>query len=229
MTDFLNKIYSIDNIIIYLVIAIAILVVLFVVILLTGKKDQKLEETKRLEALNKDLGVDNAFKEENKQPEVVETTPMPEKYPDILIQSDSTPVPEAPAVPVASVVPETPQMPVVEEPAVDMPIEEVEEKTVTIPFEAVNEAPILVKQEEKPLVFNEEAVSPVITSEPVIQSVEPTSISIPAEPEIVSPAPISVEPVSEPVAEPFVQFDKPVSNMPQINVVDSFKIDPVVS
>ena len=47
MNEVLNKIYSIDNIIVYIVVAIVVLSILFLIILLFGKKDQKLEETKR--------------------------------------------------------------------------------------------------------------------------------------------------------------------------------------
>ncbi len=54
MQDLLDKMYSIENFSTYLVIAIVVLIVLFVLVLMLGKKDQKLEETKRLQRLSED-------------------------------------------------------------------------------------------------------------------------------------------------------------------------------
>ncbi len=62
MQDFFNKLYGIENFTTYLIIAIAVLVILFLLILFLGKKDQKLEETKKLQKLSKDT-----FKEESKK------------------------------------------------------------------------------------------------------------------------------------------------------------------
>lgn len=78
MMDFITKLYSYDNFTLYLTIAIVVLVILFIVILIFGKKDQKLEETKRLQKVS--LEKDDAFKEENKAPEKLEVLdPEPEK------------------------------------------------------------------------------------------------------------------------------------------------------
>ena len=63
MMDFIYDLYQNDNFVLYLTIALVILVVLFVVVLFFGKKDQKLEETKRLQKLELDT-----FKEEKTEP-----------------------------------------------------------------------------------------------------------------------------------------------------------------
>ena len=47
MMDFIYDLYQNDNFVLYLTIALVILVILFVVVLFFGKKDQKLEETKK--------------------------------------------------------------------------------------------------------------------------------------------------------------------------------------
>ncbi len=65
--DFIYELYKNDNFTTYLLIALVVLVVLFIVVLIFGKKDQKLEETKRLQKIDVD-----AFKEEKKEPEKVE-------------------------------------------------------------------------------------------------------------------------------------------------------------
>lgn len=65
--DFIYKLYNYDNFTLYLTIAIVVLIILFFVVLVFGKKDQKLEETKRLQKIDLDL-----FKEEKKLPETVE-------------------------------------------------------------------------------------------------------------------------------------------------------------
>lgn len=67
MMDFIYKLYNYDNFTLYLTIAIVVLIILFFVVLVFGKKDQKLEETKRLQKIDLDL-----FKEEKKLPETVE-------------------------------------------------------------------------------------------------------------------------------------------------------------
>ena len=68
MMDFIYDLYQNDNFVLYLTIALVILVILFVVVLFFGKKDQKLEETKRLQKIE----LDNAFKEEKELPEKIE-------------------------------------------------------------------------------------------------------------------------------------------------------------
>lgn len=67
--DFIYNLYQNDNFTLYLTIALVVLVILFVLVLFLGKKDQKLEETKRLQKIEMD-----GFKEEKKEPEKVEVT-----------------------------------------------------------------------------------------------------------------------------------------------------------
>ena len=62
MMDFIYELYQNDNFVLYLTIALVILIVLFVLVLIFGKRDQKLEETKRLQKIDVD-----AFKEEKKE------------------------------------------------------------------------------------------------------------------------------------------------------------------
>lgn len=51
MQDFLYSLYDMENFTTVIIIAIVVLTVLFILILMLGKKDQKLEETKKLEKL----------------------------------------------------------------------------------------------------------------------------------------------------------------------------------
>ena len=62
MTNFLNNLYNNEHFVLYLSIAIGVLVVLFIIVYFCGRKDQKLEETRKikLESLK-------GFKEENKE------------------------------------------------------------------------------------------------------------------------------------------------------------------
>jgi hypothetical protein len=82
MADFLNNLYSNPNFAMYLIIAIIVLVIVFVLVLLLGKKDKKLEETKRLEKINQDT-----FKETS-EPVKLESgeEKVPEPMTDILLQ-----------------------------------------------------------------------------------------------------------------------------------------------
>lgn len=86
MTDFLNNLYSNENFTLYLIIALVVLVILFVIVLLFGKKDQKLEETKRLQKIEMDT-----FKEKIKEPEKVEVAPVQTEIP-IMAQEEVIPV-----------------------------------------------------------------------------------------------------------------------------------------
>lgn len=67
MKDFIYGLYQNDNFTLILVIALVVLIIAFVVVYFLGKKDQKLEETKRLQKIELD-----AFKQEEKAPEKVE-------------------------------------------------------------------------------------------------------------------------------------------------------------
>ena len=81
--NFIYELYKDDNFTTYLVIALVVLVALFIVVLIFGKKDQKMEETKRLQKIDPD-----AFKEDKKEPEKVEIAkkeeqPIVEDVPEI--------------------------------------------------------------------------------------------------------------------------------------------------
>lgn len=67
MMNFIYELYQNDNFVLYLTIALVVLIILFVVVLFFGKRDQKLEETKRLQKIDID-----AFKEEAKEKEKLE-------------------------------------------------------------------------------------------------------------------------------------------------------------
>ena len=67
MKGFIYGLYQNDNFTLILVIALVVLIIAFVVVYFFGKKDQKLEETKRLQKIELD-----AFKQEEKVPEKVE-------------------------------------------------------------------------------------------------------------------------------------------------------------
>ena len=73
MMDFIYELYQNDNFVLYLTIALVILIILFVLVLIFGKRDQKLEETKRLQKIDVD-----AFKEEQPKEEVKAEVPTPE-------------------------------------------------------------------------------------------------------------------------------------------------------
>lgn len=164
MQNLLNNIYSIDNIITYIIIAIVALVILFVIILIFGKKDQKLEETKRLELMNKELEKTstNAFKEEKEQPIKLESEDIKEKYPEILLPPTNNEVSNTKEP--------------IKEVSLNDDTEPVSEPTVSIPFEAINDTPILKKQEEKPLIFVNEPVNEEPKKEITIE--EPKTVNV---------------------------------------------------
>ena len=53
--DFIYELYQNDNFVIYLTIALVILIILFVVVLFLGKRDKKLEETRKLQKIEQYL------------------------------------------------------------------------------------------------------------------------------------------------------------------------------
>lgn len=122
MKDFLYNLYQNDNFTLYLTIALVVLVVLFVIVLIFGKKDQKLEETKRLQKIELE-----GFKEENKEPEKVEV-PVKEDVPAPVVEETKEEV-------VAPVKNDTEEVTVTTfEPEVKEEIPVVEEKDDTIVF-----------------------------------------------------------------------------------------------
>lgn len=169
MQNLLNDIYSIDNIITYIIMAIVALVILFVIILIFGKKDQKLEETKRLELMNKNLDDkkdEDAFKQENVEGVKLEKEQIHEKYPDILLPSSNQSEKENTDV-------------IKEVQPLQEKIEKDEEPTISIPFEKLNETPILKKKEEIPLIINKEQETSKIDEKQEIEIVEePISVEL---------------------------------------------------
>ena len=83
MMDFIYELYQNDNFVLYLTIALVILIVLFVLVLIFGKRDQKLEETKRLQKIDVD-----AFKEEKKEETKLEVIPEPKKEEKIEVKTE---------------------------------------------------------------------------------------------------------------------------------------------
>ena len=69
MKDFIYGLYQNDNFTLILVIALVVLIIAFVLVYFFGKKDQKLEETKRLQKIELD-----AFKKVEEEPEKAEVT-----------------------------------------------------------------------------------------------------------------------------------------------------------
>lgn len=83
MMDFLSNLYQNDNFTLYLTIILVVLVILFVVVLIFGKKDQKLEETKRLQKIELE-----GFKEEKTEPVKVEVNTEPEVKEEVTTLED---------------------------------------------------------------------------------------------------------------------------------------------
>lgn len=83
MMDFIYELYQNDNFVLYLTIALVILIILFVLVLIFGKRDQKLEETKRLQKIEVDT-----FKEEKPVEEVKLEVPKEAKE-EISASTDS--------------------------------------------------------------------------------------------------------------------------------------------
>ena len=152
MMDFIYDLYQNDNFVLYLTIALVILVILFVVVLFFGKKDQKLEETKRLQKIE----LDNAFKEEKELPEKIE----------VKVKNDDVKKEEVPVnnekkeeeLPKKSIFDETTSIPLVKEESQDVKIAEPHNVEVTTFEPKIEEKPkveekmvSLVGEDDKPL------------------------------------------------------------------------------
>lgn len=132
MKDFIYGLYQNDNFTLILVIALVVLIIAFVVVYFFGKKDQKLEETKRLQKIELD-----AFKQEEKVPEKVEVKEELKKEDEVkeTINED---------VNVTEFIPDVK--------------EKIEEEEVNIPLKKEEEVKPLFKdheEEEKPISINE--------------------------------------------------------------------------
>lgn len=131
MKDFIYGLYQNDNFTLILVIALVVLIIAFVVVYFFGKKDQKLEETKRLQKIELD-----AFKQEEKVPEKVEVKEELKKEDEVKENIDED-------VNVTEFIPDVK--------------EEIEEE-VNIPLKKEEEVKPLFKdheEEEKPISINE--------------------------------------------------------------------------
>ena len=131
MKDFIYGLYQNDNFTLILVIALVVLIIAFVVVYFFGKKDQKLEETKRLQKIELD-----AFKQEEKVPEKVEVKEELKKEDEVKESSNED-------VNVTQFIPDVK--------------EEIEEE-VNIPLKKEEEVKPLFKdheEEEKPISINE--------------------------------------------------------------------------
>ncbi len=74
MKDFIYELYQNDNFTLWLTIALVVLIILFVIVFFFGKKDEKLEETKRLQKIEID-----SFKKKEETPTKLEVEQKPEE------------------------------------------------------------------------------------------------------------------------------------------------------
>ena len=147
MMDFIYELYKSDNFVMILSIVLVVLVLLFVLVFIFGKKDQKLEETKRLQKLEMDT-----FKNEKKNDDVKLEVPISESVVPVApveVRTESTPIEEV--------------KPTGNEDA-NMVVFEPEEKPSIIPFEdeVENKIPVMPKplfsdneEEESPISIND--------------------------------------------------------------------------
>jgi hypothetical protein len=173
MEEFLNKLYSINNFSLYLTIAIVVLVILFIIVLFFGKKDQKereLEATKKLQQLENT----NTFKQENNEFKVEVNPPTNIENDTIMVpRVDDTTINNMAAPEVNVSTPEPVSMPVMdttefeapvnnfnvpEVPVVEVPDFSFEQPTINneeLPQE--EEKPVFEREEETPFAFSDEA------------------------------------------------------------------------
>lgn len=184
MEEFLNKLYSYEYFGTYLMIAIAVLVLLFIIVLFFGKKDQKkreIEETRKLQQINNT----DAFKEESNVASV-EVPKEEVKEPVVTqeqLENDTIVVPSInDLVTNDNSVTNTnensePVLPQEDLNTTALNVEHVNENNFNNqqqPIEIVSE-PVLDKVEEKPLVFNDlpKEEEPIVDV-PETVNIEPT-------------------------------------------------------
>lgn len=240
MEEFLNKLYSYEYFGIYLMISILVLIVLFIVILFFGKKDQKhreIEATKKLQQIDND-----AFKEENLENKVEVNTLTQEN-----LENDTIIVPSIETISnEANIVEEIPEpvLPVQEEvtnietnienenevstdinevetPIVETPTTDPKFDEDLVPMEPittdVNEiTPILEKVEEKPLVFNDLEVTSNEMPEASVNNIEVPVIET-TEPEI------KIEPEVEEVEVPTFNFEEIMKDIEETKTEEPVK------
>lgn len=163
MMDFIYELYQNDNFVLYLTIALVILIVLFVIVLIFGKRDQKLEETRKLQKIEMDT-----FKEvpmdENKEDSKLEVPTLKEEKKEI----PSAPAETEPAKPAKSIFDDTQVIPIAKNEEAK-PTDDSEEISVTTfepeeEKEDVPEIPELPKKESapaKPLLDVDEENKPI--------------------------------------------------------------------
>lgn len=142
MMDFIYELYKSDNFVMILSIVLGVLVLLFVLVFIFGKKDQKLEETKRLQKLEMDT-----FKKEKDNDDVKLEVPVSESVVPVApveVRTEPTPIEEV--------------KPIGNEDA-NMVVFEPEEKPSIIPLEdeVENKIPVM----PKPLFSDNEEESPI--------------------------------------------------------------------
>lgn len=142
MMDFIYELYKSDNFVMILSIVLVVLVLLFVLVFIFGKKDQKLEETKRLQKLEMDT-----FKKEKENDDVKLEVPVSESVVPVApveVRTEPTPIEE--------------EKPICNEDA-NMVVFEPEEKPSIIPLEdeVENKIPVM----PKPLFSDNEEESPI--------------------------------------------------------------------
>ena len=142
MMDFIYELYKSDNFVMILSIVLVVLVLLFVLVFIFGKKDQKLEETKRLQKLEMDT-----FKKEKENDDVKLEVPVSESVIPVApveVRTEPTPIEEV--------------KPIGNEDA-NMVVFEPEEKPSIIPLEdeVENKIPVM----PKPLFSDNEEESPI--------------------------------------------------------------------
>lgn len=147
MMDFIYELYKSDNFVMILSIVLVVLVLLFVLVFIFGKKDQKLEETKRLQKL-----VVDTFKNEKKNDDVKLEVPISKSVVPVApveVRPEPTPIEE--------------EKPISNEDA-NMVVFEPEEKPSIIPLEdeVENKIPVMPKplfsdneEEESPISIND--------------------------------------------------------------------------
>lgn len=147
MMDFIYELYKSDNFVMILSIVLVVLVLLFVLVFIFGKKDQKLEETKRLQKL-----VVDTFKNEKKNDDVKLEVPISKSVVPVApveVRTEPTPIEE--------------EKPISNEDA-NMVVFEPDEKPSIIPLEdeVENKIPVMPKplfsdneEEESPISIND--------------------------------------------------------------------------
>lgn len=147
MMDFIYELYKSDNFVMILSIVLGVLVLLFVLVFIFGKKDQKLEETKRLQKL-----VVDTFKNEKKNDDVKLEVPISKSVVPVApveVRTEPTPIEE--------------EKPISNEDA-NMVVFEPDEKPSIIPLEdeVENKIPVMPKplfsdneEEESPISIND--------------------------------------------------------------------------